>query len=169
MILTIKDGPNRHPHCGIGPPTLLLAMVFVGTVASAAAAGVTVQKPWMRYVVWERPSTGYFVLQNDTNMTIKLTGASSIECGLITLRQTKRLNGVKRLLPVKSVSVPAHDKLQFHQSGFHLMCMDPHRTIVVGHQVPVILKFADGKKVTAQFLVKGPRENQRMLSVRAAP
>jgi periplasmic copper chaperone A len=120
----------------------------------------------MRYVVWERPATAYFVLQNDTNKTIKLTGVSSTECGQITLRQTKRLNGVERLLPVKSVSVPAHDKLQFHKSGFYLMCMSPHRTIVVGHIVPVILKLADGKTVTAQFLVKGPRENQRM--VRAA-
>ena len=143
--------------------------MFAGTVASAAAAGVTVQKPWMQHVVWERPATGYFVLRNDTNTTIKLTGASSIECGLITLRQTKRLNGVKRLLPVKSVSVRAHDELRFHLSGLHLMCMAPHRTILVGHKVPIILKFADGKTVTAQFLVKGPRENQRMLSVRAAP
>ena len=168
LFLTVKDQPNRCSSRSIALRALFSATVLNGTIASAAAAGVTVQKPWMQRVVRERPAAGYFMLRNDTDTTIKLTGASSTDCGQITFRQSKRLNGVERSLPVKSVSVPSHDKFRFHQSGFHLVCMDPHRTIVVGHKVPVILKFADGKTVTAQFLVKGPRGNQQILSVRAA-
>ena len=50
-------------------------MAFVGAAASAAAGDVTIQKPWMHNVIWERPAVGYFVLQNDTTTTKKVAGS----------------------------------------------------------------------------------------------
>jgi hypothetical protein len=132
---------------------LLLGVTAAG--AAAAAAGISVEKPWMRFVIKSRPAAGYFTLKNDTGSAIDLVGASSSACGMMMLHQSKEVNGVEKMLPVKSVSVPPHGSVSFATGGYHLMCMSPGSTIAVGAHVPVTLKFADGTTVTAQFPVKG--------------
>jgi copper(I)-binding protein len=57
---------------------------------------------------------------------------------------------------VKSLKVPAHGTLSFQPGGYHLMCMKPQSSMKIGASVPVTLKFADGKTLTASFPVKGP-------------
>ena len=133
----------------------LLACFALGATASAAATGVTVEKPWMRFIIKARPAGGFFTLHNERSQQIKLVGASSNACGMVMLHQTKEIKGVEHMLPVKSVTVPAHGTVKFQPGGYHLMCMKPKDTMVVGHDVPVTLKFADGKTITTQFPVKG--------------
>jgi periplasmic copper chaperone A len=138
---------------------LLMAMtflLFVGRLEPAVAEEVSVQNPWMRFIIKARPAGGFFTLRNDTNTALTLTGASSPACGMIMLHETKEVNGIAQMLPVKSLSVPAHGTLSFHPGGYHIMCMKPQSTMVVGHEVPVTLKFAGGKIVTASFPVRGP-------------
>ncbi len=137
--------------CGVVSAGLMFAVA-----TSAMAAGVTVEKPWMRFIIKARPAGGFFTLHNDTAKQIELSGASSTACGMVMLHQTKNVNGIERMLAVKSIAVPPHGTLSFHPGGYHLMCMKPKDTMVVGHDVPVTLKFADGNAVTAQFPVKGP-------------
>jgi copper(I)-binding protein len=120
-----------------------------------AASGVSVQKPWMRLIIKSRPAAGYFTLNNNTGSPVELTGAASNACGMLMLHQSKTVNGIEKMLPVKSVSVPAHGTLSFAPGSYHLMCMSPKSAMTVGATVPVTLKFADGKTITAQFPVKG--------------
>jgi periplasmic copper chaperone A len=127
-----------------------------GGVLPAAAAGVTIVKPWMRLIIKERPAAGYFTLRNDTDAAVTLTGASSSACGMVMLHQTKEENGVAKMLPVKKVVVAAHRSVRFAPGGYHLMCMKPQAAMVADRSVPVTLKFVDGKTLTAQFPVKGP-------------
>jgi len=75
---------------------------------------------------------------------------------MVMLHQTKSENGVDRMMMVKGVKVPAHGSLSFAPGGYHLMCMEPRNSMAIGASVPVILKFADGKTITATFPVKGP-------------
>jgi copper(I)-binding protein len=131
------------------------ACLAVGTAASKAASGVTVEKPWMRFIIKARPAGGFFTLHNDTSKKIELTGASSTACGMIMLHQTKKENGIEKMLPVKSVTMPAHGTIKFQPGSYHLMCIKPKDTMIVGHEVPVTLKFAGGGAVTVQFPVKG--------------
>ena len=123
---------------------------------TSAAASITIEHPWMRLIIKSRPAAGYFTLHNDADLPIELTGASSSGCGSVMLHQSKDVNGVEKMLPVEDVTVPAHGTVSFAPGGYHLMCMQPQNSMVVGQQVPVILKFADGKTVTADFPVKGP-------------
>jgi copper(I)-binding protein len=74
---------------------------------------------------------------------------------MVMLHQSREMNGVEHMLAVKSVTVAAHGTVKFQPGGYHLMCMKPKETMVVGHDVPVTLKFADGKTITARFPVKG--------------
>lgn len=134
---------------------IALSYLTIGPAPSRAADSITIEKPWMRFVIKARPAGGFFTLRNETGKEIELVGASSSACGMVMLHQTKAVNGIEKMLPVKSVAVPAHGKVQFRPGGYHLMCMQPKDTMVVGHNVPVILKFAGGNAITAQFPVKG--------------
>jgi periplasmic copper chaperone A len=154
---TYRPQPANRPQqrwmaLGVAAFTCLM----LGTMSSAVAAGLTVEKPWMRFIIKARPAGGYFTLHNNTSKQIELTGASSSACGMVMLHQTKEINGVEHMLPVKSIAVLAHGTLMFKPGGYHLMCMKPKDTMVIGHEVPVTLKFADGSTITKQFPVKGP-------------
>ena len=110
----------------------------------------------MRFIIKARPAAGYFTLKNDSDSAVELTGASSSACGMLMLHQTKQMNGIDRMMMVKSIKVPAHGSLSFQPGGYHLMCMQPQRSMKIGASVPVTLNFADGKTITASFPVKGP-------------
>jgi periplasmic copper chaperone A len=134
---------------------VMAALLLGVTTAAAATTGITVEKPWMRFIIKSRPAAGYFTLKNDTGSAIDLVGASSSACGMMMLHQSKEVNGAEKMLPVKSISIPAHGSVSFATGGYHLMCMSPANALTVGAKVPVTLKFADGSAVTAQFPVKG--------------
>jgi periplasmic copper chaperone A len=133
----------------------LLALPLL-SAAAPAADGITIEKPWMRLIIKARPAAGYFTLKNDTDTPVTLTGASSLACGMLMLHESKEVNGVEKMLPVKSIAVPAHGTLKFSPGHYHLMCMSPQSTMAIGHTVQVTLKFAGGKSMTADFPVKGP-------------
>jgi periplasmic copper chaperone A len=161
MKTTMKRLLSSTPASGQGSKAVVFGMValagfvVVGSTA-AAAGGITIDKPWLRFIIKDRPAAGYFTLRNDTDRKIELTGASSSGCGMVMLHQSKETGGVDKMLPVKSVTVPAHGTLSFTPGSYHLMCMNPQSTVTVGSRVPVILKFADGKTMSADFPVKGP-------------
>jgi len=136
--------------------SLLAAAAGAATAATPADQGISIQAPWMRLIIKSRPAAGYFALHNDTGSALTLTGASSPGCGTLMLHQTKSVNGVDKMLPVKSIAVPAHGVVTFAPGGYHLMCMSPTGSLSIGHEIPVTLKFAGGKTATAQFAVRGP-------------
>jgi periplasmic copper chaperone A len=153
--------PRGRPCAPVSGPASALAAILFGVALLAptlapAAGTVSIDKPWMRFIIKARPAGGFFTLHNDTGAPIELTGAASSACGMVMLHETKQVNGVAMMLPVKSITVPAHGTLSFHPGGYHLMCMQPRDPIVIGKDVPVTLKFAGGKTLTAQFLVTGP-------------
>jgi len=75
-------------------------------------------------------------------------------CSSAMLHQTKDVNGIEKMLPVKALKVAPHGTLKFQPGSYHIMCMKPQMKI--GDKAPVTLKFADGKTVTAKFAVTGP-------------
>jgi periplasmic copper chaperone A len=145
---------NGPAKAGLGLATVAAGVLF-GAAAALAAGSITVENPWLRLVIKARPAAGYFTLHNNTDAAVALTGAASSACGMMMLHQTKEVNGVEKMLPVKSISVPARGTFRFSPGGYHIMCMSPKAAMTVGAKVPVTLKFADGKKVTVSFPVKG--------------
>ncbi|MEJ2623379.1 MAG: copper chaperone PCu(A)C [Pseudolabrys sp.] len=152
---TLRIGGKSRRMTWAVPCAVALACLTMGTVASAAEKGVAVEKPWMRFIIKARPAGGYFTLRNNTAKPVDLVGAASSACGMVMLHQTKSVGGVEKMLPVKSVTVPPHGTLKFQPGSYHLMCMKPKAAMVVGHKVPVTLKFADGQAITTPFPVKG--------------
>lgn len=152
------NGPASIRHCS-RKRRYSVAAVMLTLMAStgfAAGSGVTVERPWMRFIIKARPAAGYFTLRNDTDAAVELNGASSAACGMLMLHQSQEVNGVDKMLSVKAVTVPSHGVVTFTPGSYHLMCMKPQSAMKVGANVPVTLKFAGGKTIVAQFSVKGP-------------
>jgi periplasmic copper chaperone A len=144
-------GPARA-----GLSVALATALMAATGSAALAAGVRLEKPWMRLIIKARPAAGYFTLHNETTKTVTLTGASSSACGMMMLHESKVENGVEKMMHVAGLKVPAGGTLTFRPGHYHLMCMQPKDSMAVGKRVPVTLKFADGQTLTAQFPVTGP-------------
>jgi hypothetical protein len=150
----MRSGGKSRLMKWVAPGAVALACLTTATMASAAEKGVTVEKPWMRFIIKARPAGGYFTLHNNTDKAVELVGAASSACGMVMLHQTKSVGGVEKMLPVKSVTVKPHGTLKFQPGSYHVMCMKPKMTL--GQSVPMTLKFAGGDTLTAQFPVKGP-------------
>lgn len=133
-----------------------LAAILSLTAAPAFAAGnVSIENPWLRFIIKARPAAGYFTLKNNGDKPVALVSASSPACGMLMLHQSKEVNGVETMRPVKSVAVPAHGTISFAPGGYHLMCMQPQPSMQAGSSAMVTLKFDDGQSLTQSFPVKG--------------
>ncbi len=119
----------------------------------AAQAQVTVDKPWMRYLLPNLPAAAYMVVHNAGAAPAVITGASSPACGMLMLHQSKDDSGMSMMMDVQTLPVPANGSVTLAPGGYHLMCMQP--VMKVGDQVPVTLSFQDGSKVVVTAPVYG--------------
>lgn len=120
----------------------------------AYAGEPSVSDAWFRALPGKLPAGGYFKLQNDTRKAITLTGAESPACGMLMLHKTERTGGMDHMAMVDRVDVPASSSISFAPGGYHLMCMDTTAAMKPGAKVPVMLLFADGTTLKADFSVK---------------
>ncbi|MDN5870656.1 MAG: copper chaperone PCu(A)C [Nitrococcus sp.] len=128
------------------------ALLLALTGLAGAGEGVRIYHAWIRLLPADLPAAGYFVLENQTDHTVTLTGVSASAFGGAMLHQSAE--GTMR--HVHSIKVPAGEQLRVAPGGYHIMFMPPHEPLQPGDRVPVTLEFADGSTRSADFLVKGP-------------
>lgn len=158
----MKRTMSFRPQAGPGADWLAVLVAIgmaLGTAVPATAqqAGtrdLSVVEPWLRFTVPGRPAGGYFALRNDGDRARALTGASSSACGSLMMHESANENGVARMRAVERVAVPAHGVTAFAPGGHHLMCMAPTEQVKPGGVIPVVLTFADGTHLRADFPVK---------------
>lgn len=126
-----------------------------GGPAAAAETGVALSDGWIRSIIPARPAAIYFTLTNSGASDRMLVRAASPACGKAMLHQSKSVDGVEKMLPVRQVAVPAHGRLAFAPGSYHVMCMSPTAAMKKGAKVPVTLSFSDGGTITAAFPVRG--------------
>jgi periplasmic copper chaperone A len=124
-----------------------------GLAAASSATDVTVQQPWVRYLLPSVPAGGYLVLVNNTDTPATLTGASSPDCASLMLHQSMNMGGTSMMMPVESVPVPAHGQAELVEGGYHLMCMAPK--MKAGDKIAITLNFADGSHLAVIAPVYG--------------
>jgi periplasmic copper chaperone A len=152
--------PNSQ-KLGRGASLLGLALATALAAMPARAAdpagtpGLVLSNQWFRAVTSKLPEAGYFDLTNNSGKATRLVGAFSPACGTLMLHQTISLNGVDRMVMVRSLELPAHGALHFAPGGYHLMCVSPTPDAKPGHSVSVTLRFADGATLEASFPVHG--------------
>ena len=120
---------------------------------AAAPGGVTVQQPWVRYLLPSLPAGGYLVLVNNSDLPATLTGASSPGCASLMLHESMNMGGTAMMMPVASVPVPAHGQAELVEGGYHLMCIGPK--MKPGDKIAITLDFGDGTSVVVSAPVYG--------------
>lgn len=131
---------------------LAICLLFVAATLPARAASVS--DGWFRALPNDLPAAGYFTLKNDGPKAIALTGASSPACGMLMLHKSEMIGGMSHMSMVDRVEVPEGGSVSFAPGGYHLMCMKPGAAMKPGGTVPVVLQFADGTTVKAEFAVR---------------
>ena len=122
----------------------------------AMAADLQVTNAWIRLLSGGAPAGGYFELRNDGGARVELIGAKSNAFGDIMLDESLTEKGQSQMRHVDALELLPGKKLTFKPGSYHLMMVQPARKLTAGEKIPIILVFADGKEITAQFEVRGP-------------
>ncbi len=138
--------------CCLAP--LAVALALPVQLLAAAPANITVQKPWIRYLLPNIPAGGYLTLVNTGDIPATLIGATSPACGTLMLHESVNMGGTAMMMAVTGVPVPAHGQAELVEGGYHLMCMQPK--MKPGDEVPVTLSFAGGATMLVRVPVYGP-------------
>ncbi|MEQ8690492.1 MAG: copper chaperone PCu(A)C [Pseudomonadales bacterium] len=93
-------------------------------------------------------SVGYFELQNHTDGTMVLSGASSPAIGAIEMHETAEVDGLMRMRRLSEVRIEAGERVVFAPGGKHLMLF---RLTELPATVPVTLLFESRPPLVVEF------------------
>jgi copper(I)-binding protein len=134
----------------------LIAAIFLPTLAAADPA-VSVNKPWVRYLLPSVPAAAYMNVQNNSDSPATLTAAASPACGMLMLHKSEDSSGMSMMMDVPSITIPAHGSVTLAPGGYHLMCMQPD--MKVGDTVKLTLTFQNGAKLDVSAPVYGAQSS----------
>jgi copper(I)-binding protein len=136
--------------------------VFAGVILALAAiaaateeAGVSVRDAWVR----EAPPgatvmAGYMVLQNKTSRPQVLVVARSSGFETVTIHRTIANKGMTGMEHAPQIELLPNASLLFAPGGYHLMLLNPKRTLHAGDRVDITLEFRGGLVVPVAYEVR---------------
>jgi len=139
----------RHPVFAC----LILAQILVP--AASEEAGISVRDAWVR----EAPPgvammAGYMALRNNESRSQVLVAASSSGFETVMFHRTIVKDGIAGMVHASQIEIAPNASLIFAPGGYHLMLMDPKRTLRAGDSVVINLKFRGGLVLPAAFEVR---------------
>jgi copper(I)-binding protein len=137
----------------------LLSAVLLGWVSFSAHAAqpsfdVQVTDAWIRWLPANLPGAGYMTLTNVGSAEQVLTGATSPDYAQVEFHQTHGSNGMNAMSPVDAIRLQTHTAVRFAEGGYHLMLMQPTRSLHPGDRVLLTLRFAGGQSLVVPFTVR---------------
>jgi periplasmic copper chaperone A len=138
----------------------LLRIAFVSLLLVAtgafAAGDIHAMQAWSRATP---PGTtvgvGYLTLHNVGKQARTLVSLSSPVAAAVEMHETTRTpDGMSRMRPLASITIPPDGTLTFEPSGKHLMLVGLKAPLVAGQVFPVTLKFEGQAPMTLEFDVK---------------
>jgi len=132
---------------------LILALTLGAAVSQEA--GVSVRDAWVR----ETPPgmtmmAGYMALRNNTSRSQVLVAASSSGFESVMIHRTLVKDGVARMVHESRIELTPNASLIFAPGGYHLMLMNPKRTLRAGDRVDINLEFRGGLVLPVVFEVR---------------
>ncbi len=136
--------------------------VFVGLMwaltpvaAAAEQAGVSVRDAWVR----EAPPgaammAGYMVLKNNTSRSQVLVAARSSGFGTVMIHRTVVKEGLTGMEHAPQIELLPNASLLFEPGGYHLMLLNPKRTLHAGDRVDIYLEFRGGLVLPVAYEVR---------------
>ena len=132
---------------------LILALTLIA--AASEEAGVSVRDAWVR----ESPPgvtmmAGYMALRNNTSRSQVLVAASSSGFATVMIHRTIVKGGMAGMEHAPQIELTPNARLIFAPGGYHLMLMNPKRTLRAGDRVDIKLEFRGGLVLPVAFEVR---------------
>jgi len=132
---------------------LILALTPIASAAEGA--GVSVRDAWVR----ETPPgmsmmAGYMELRNNTSRPQVLVAARSSGFESVTIHRSIVKDGIASMVHAPQIELAANASLIFAPGSYHLMLMNPRRTLRAGDQVVINLEFRGGLVLPVTFEVR---------------
>ncbi len=135
---------------------LLLAFLPLILISNAHAEDtLKVISPWIP----ESPPgvqvmAAYMKLHNGSQQDIRITGATSPSFERVEMHLSKEVDGVARMLPQASLTVPGGQQLVLSAGSYHLMLIKPVKRLHDGDSAMITLQLANGEQLTFSAAVK---------------
>jgi periplasmic copper chaperone A len=121
--------------------------------STAAMSQVTIDKAWARpTVAGQQGGGGFMTLQSP--VADKLLSGSTPVAERFELHTMAMEGDVMKMREVKSIDLPAGQKVELKPGGLHVMFIGIKEPLKLGSKVPVTLKFEKAGEVTVEFEVK---------------
>jgi len=137
------------------PVFVCLASVLSVVPAANKDTGLSVRDAWIR----EMPPgmtmmAGYMVLRNNTSRAQVLVAASSAGFETVMIHRTIVKDGMAGMVHLSQIELAPIANLIFGPGGYHLMLMNPKRTLRAGDPVVINLEFRGGLVLPVAFEVR---------------
>jgi protein SCO1/2 len=149
--------PRARYHAVFTPPHDAEAIGKRFKVVRELEAGnaVSVGDAWIR----ETPPgitmmAGYMALRNNTSRSQVLVAASSSAFETVMIHRTIVKDGMAGMVHASQIELKPNASLIFAPGGYHLMLMNPKRTLRTGDPVVINLEFRGGLVLPAAFEVR---------------
>jgi hypothetical protein len=128
---------------------------LLANVVSGADSTIVIHDAWIR----EAPPNvtalaGYMILENPSDRSRALTSVSATAFGGVMIHRSEQKDGMAHMTHQKQVTIPANGKVVFAPGGYHLMLMEPKRSLRDGDQTTINFVFEDESKLSVNFKVR---------------
>jgi copper(I)-binding protein len=137
------------------PVFVLLGLALPLVCAAGEEAGVLIRDAWIRE---SPPGTtmmaGYMELRNNTSRRQILVAASSPGFGSAMIHRSIVKDGMASMVHASQIELAPNASLLFSPGSYHLMLINPKRTLRAGDPVVINLEFRGGLVLPVAFEVR---------------
>ena len=131
-------------------------MLLTRGTTNLYAADISIENSRIRMMPPGVPMTaGYFLISNNTNKDIILTGVRSSSFKSIEMHNTIKDGDVMKMVKQESILISANSKLEFKPMSYHLMLIKPVKPISENEKIDVTFLTKSGDSISSVFIVKG--------------
>jgi len=133
----------------------LLALCAAATLSHGALAQVTASDAWVRATVPAQKTAGVFLTLQSVKAA-RVVGASTPAAGTVEMHQMEMSGQTMKMHAVDAITLPAGEKVNLAQAGYHLMFLDLKQQLKDGDTVPVTLIVEDAARKRDSVIVNVP-------------
>jgi copper(I)-binding protein len=139
--------------------SISLIFVLLHLYSSAYAhQQVAVDNSWVRSAPpGANVLAAYMIIKNESKDTRVLTKVSSSMFNRIEIHKTEMHEGMMKMIPQESMSVPAGGSVTLEPGGFHLMLIGPKTVPKEGEEIDLLLQFSNGHSQRIKVPVKADK------------
>jgi copper(I)-binding protein len=146
LLATATGGVSLIPIARAAPPS---------GIVLAADGGLAVQDAWARASAGAATTGAAYVTLVGGTQPDQLVGVSTPVATTAEVHETSNDNGVMKMRPVASVSIPAGQSVTFAPGGTHIMLTGLKQRLMAGRSFPLTLRFAHAAPITVDVKIRG--------------